>query len=176
MITIKENDKRFYIKESNLNNAGLGLFASVDINEGEHLELVGVMVDKGSIEDQCTSYSNAYKFAADYGNSFTKHIIPMGYAAIVNHANDKKDQNVEIRYIKKRSEYVCVYYFIKSVKKDEEILGNYGEGWDKVLDWTNKVYSKNSGDNEQDDWFSFLDFGLYNLAKLKRLQGKQCRR
>lgn len=167
MINIEEKDKRFYIAESTQKNAGRGLFASQDIKQGDHLEIIGVMVDKDSISDECTSYANAFKFAADYADSYKKHIIPMGYGGIVNHANNKKDQNVEIRYIKKKSNNVCVYYFIKDVKKGEEVLGNYGEGWEQLNNWAEQVNSTSS-DSDLEEWFSFLDLGLYNLGKLKR--------
>jgi SET domain-containing protein len=174
MITIKEKDTRFYVKESTQQDAGMGLFASVDILAGSSLEVIGVMVDRESISDTCTSYSNSYKFAADYANSLgsiKKHIIPMGFAAIVNHANEKKDQNVEIRYIKKGQEQVCVYYFIKDVKKDEEILGNYGDKWwqsiRNINEWTKKINSSDSKE-EDEDWDSFLELGLYNLRNLKK--------
>lgn len=167
MINVEEKDSRFYISESTQPNAGRGLFASKDIKKGDHLEVIGVMVDKNSIADICTSYANAFKFAADYSDSYKKHIIPMGYGGIVNHANEKKDQNVEIRYVKKESKNVCVYYFIKNVKKDEEILGDYGEGW-RVLDkWAKEIKSDDTSE-DLEDWFSFLDLDLYNLGKLKR--------
>ncbi len=167
MIEIQENDKRFYIGESTQPNAGRGLFASADIKKGDHLEVIGVVVDRDSAVDLCTSYANSFKFAADYSDSYKKHIIPMGYGGIVNHANDKKNQNVEIRYIKKDSDQVCVYHFIKDVKKGQEILGDYGEGWRILENWTNNLNEQNADDDLQ-DWFSFLDFDLYNLRKLKR--------
>lgn len=158
MISIEEKDKRFYISESTQPNAGRGLFASEDIKKGEYLEVIGILVEKDSISDICTSYANAFKFAADYSDTYTKHLIPMGYGGIVNHANEKINQNVEIRYIKKNSSNICVYYFIKDVKKGEEILGNYGKEWER-----------SKGDSEEDqEWQTFLNLGLYNLGKLKR--------
>jgi SET domain-containing protein len=167
MINIQEKDHRFYISESTQPNAGRGLFASIEISAGEHLEVIGVVVDRDSISDECTSYANAFKFAADYSDSYKKHIIPMGYGGIVNHANEKKDQNVEIRYIKKRSESICVYYFIRDVEKGEEILGNYGEGWENLNVWSRENNEINT-DEDLAEWNSFLDLGLYNLGKLKR--------
>jgi SET domain-containing protein len=168
MLTINEKDKRFYIAESTQKNAGLGLFASESIEKGEYLEVIGVMVDKDSISDHCTAYANHFKFAADYSDSFTKHIIPLGYGGIVNHANEKQDQNVEIRYIKKGKESICVYWFLKDVKKDEEVLGNYGEGWNSMSRWVENV-DLNEEDH-QEEWDSFLSLGLYNLGKLKRFE------
>lgn len=158
MITISEKDERFYVAQSRQNGAGRGLFASVPIKKGEHLEVIGVAVDRGSPADLCTSFANDYKFAADYSDSFKKHIIPLGYGGIVNHANEKKDQNVEIKYIKKRSELVCVYSFLRDVEKDEEILGDYGDEFSKFL----------ASREDEAEWVSFLGLGLYNLGRLKR--------
>lgn len=60
MILVKENDDRFYIKKSNIPDAGLGVFASKDISKGEFIEIIGVMVEKDSVADLCTHYSNNY--------------------------------------------------------------------------------------------------------------------
>lgn len=167
MINIEEKDLRFYISNSTQPNAGRGLFAAQSIKKGDQLEVIGVMVDRESVADICTSYANAFKFAADYSDSYKKHLIPMGYGGIVNHANEKKDQNVEIRYVKKGQENICVYHFIRDVKKDEEILGNYGEGWGALDKWVKEVNSEPKID-DHDEWISFLNLGLYNLEKLKR--------
>jgi SET domain-containing protein len=154
VIEIKEDDKRFYISKSTQPGAGRGLFAAVDIKKGDNLEVIGVMVERNSMADQCTSFANDYKFAADYADSFKKHIVPFGYGGIVNHANNPSDQNVEIRYIKKGPEDTCVYHFIRNVVKGEEILGDYGEEFRSI--------------REDAEWGSFLELGLYNLGKLKR--------
>lgn len=159
MITIQEKDKRFYIANSTQPGAGRGLFAAENINKGENLEIIGIMVDRDSVTDECSSFANNYKFAADYSDVFKKHIIPLGYGGIVNHANKSEDQNVEIKYIKKRSESICVYHFLRDVEKGEEILGDYGDEFRRIHE------HKDSG-----DWGSFLDLGLYNLGKLKRYE------
>jgi hypothetical protein len=167
MITVEEKDLRFYIAVSTQSNAGMGLFASQHLKRGDHLEVIGVMVNKGSISDECTAYANTFKFAADYADSYRKHIIPLGYGGMVNHANQKKDQNAEIKYITKGGRKVCVYQFIKDIEKDEEILGDYGEGWKSLSEWAE---SKVNGEQEEEEteWSSFLEIGLYNLGKLKK--------
>lgn len=167
MILIEERDERFYIAESTQPSAGRGLFAARDIEEGEDLEVTGVMVDKGSPADVCTSYADAYKFAADYADSYTRHIVPMGYAGIVNHANDKGDQNAEIRYVKKGGRTVCVYRFLRPVKKGEEVLGDYGDAWRGLAEWSRRVNAA-ADLSEEAEWMSFLDLGLYNLDRLRR--------
>lgn len=159
MMLIEEKDKRFHVKESTIENAGMGVFASEDIKKDSYLEIIGVMVNVDSVADQCTNFAKDYKFAAQYEDKYTRHIIPMGYAAIINHATEKQYQNVEIRYINKNNNNPAassaVYYFIKDVKKGEEILGNYGEKWQTRI-------------VEDADWQMFLDLQLYNLGNLKR--------
>lgn len=167
MFLIQEKDDRFYIAESTQPGAGRGLFAARDIKKGEDLEVVGVAVEMGSPADVCTSYADAYKFAADYSDSYTRHIIPMGYAGMVNHANEEKDRNVDIKYVKKRGVVVCVYQFLRDVRKDEEVLGDYGDGWRGLSDWSKKRLGSTDG-SEEAEWSSFLELGLYNLNKLRR--------
>jgi len=159
MMLVEEKDKRFYIKESNIKDAGMGVFASEDIKKESYLEIIGVMVNVGSVSDQCTDFAKDYKFAAQYEDKYTRHIIPMGYAAIINHATEEKDQNATIRFINKNNKNPAassaVYFFTKDIKKDDEILGNYGEKWQTRI-------------AEDADWQMFLDLELYNLKKLKR--------
>lgn len=155
MITIEENDQRFYIAESTIENAGRGVFAKHSIPKGSHLEIIGVRVKSGSVSNTCTAYANSYKFASS--SDLEHFIVPMGYGGIVNHAPSKEDQNVELRHVDSKT----VYYFLQDVEADEEILGNYGENWTSVLDWASE-----KANLLQDDWTTFLRFDLYNLGKL----------
>lgn len=171
MILVSEKDDRFYISESTQPGAGRGLFAARDIAEGEQLEVIGVMVEKDSPADACTSYADAFKFAADYADSYTRHIIPMGYAGIVNHANNCRDQNVEIRHVGAGGKTKCVYYFLREVRKGEEVLGDYGEGWRGLAEWSDGV-NRSADESEEAEWLSFLGRGLYNLDRLKKPKEK----
>ena len=132
----EETDDRFYIATSNIPNAGRGLFAARQIKQGEVLFVSGVLVERGSEADKTTYFLDTYKFAADpkvkdneidYG----KYVIcPLGYAALVNHSTTN---NVEIRYsgdefLHEKSLHTTkvVYFFVRDVEQNEEILGNYG--------------------------------------------------
>lgn len=158
MILIEEKDKRFYIDKSSIQDAGKGLFAAEDISKDSYLEIIGIMVNVNSVCDMCTEYANNYKFAANFANKYDRHIIPIGYGALVNHTDNKDIQNVEIRYLKtnlsNEASGSAVYYFIKDVKKGEEILGNYGEEWKGKIE-------------EENHWQMLIDLDLYNLKQLK---------
>lgn len=174
MIFFEETDNRFYIKDSTISGANKGLFANEKIRKGDYLEISGVLVKRQSVADICTQYANNYKFAArvkryadgkvDIGDNL---IVPLGYAGIVNHAKDKESQNVEIRYIKrtKKNENSddAVYYFLRDVEKDEEVIGNYGDSWDSVLKWINE---SNKNKQPVEEWEKFLLFDLYGLGSL----------
>jgi len=178
MLIFEETDDRFYIKESSVNRAGKGLYAKQPIKKNTWLEITGVLVPRDSVADECSYYANAYKFAADVKRNGDLIdigpflIVPLGYAGIVNHTEDRKKQNVEIRYL--GDEYVkkslhadkAVYWFTKDVAKDQEILGHYGEGWEKVLKWVNKTHENVSLSKK--DWETFLEHDLYNLGDLIR--------
>ena len=92
----------------------------------------------------------------------------MGYGAIVNHAPSKDLQNAEIRSNQKPKRNAAagqvVYYFIKDIKKDEEILASYGKHWGNALEWAApriKII-----DETEDVWQSFLKLNVYNLGIL----------
>lgn len=167
MILIQENDDRFYIKQSTISKAGKGLFAKIPLKKDDFLEIIGVMVERGSAADQCTTYANSYKFATDERAKY--NIVPIGYAGLINHADKPERQNVEIRYLnnhKKRNNAAdkAVYWFLRDIQKDEELLGNYGKDWDRVLDWVQHTPSQS-----KEDWEVFLEYDLYNLNTLKEV-------
>ena len=158
MMFVEEKDARFYLDKSTINNAGIGVFAAEDIKKGDFLEILGVMVQKNSIADKCTAYANNYKFEATYNNA-DRYVVPLGYGGMINHIDDKEKQNAIITHFRRNpdnfSSGCLVYYFTRDIKKDEEILGNYGEKWNEKLE-------------EKNDWQMFLDLELYNLKELKR--------
>lgn len=121
-----EQDERFYISTSKLPNAGLGLFCSVNIEQNDYLIIKGIKVLKNSTADLCTHYCNKYKFSPSVEDKY--NIIPLGFAGMVNHAMKKEDQNVMMAWLEADVKSM-IWLFIKPVKKDEEILGDYGDNW-----------------------------------------------
>ena len=163
-----ENDDRFYIKESTIKGAGKGLFARRSIKKGDHIEISGVIVERDSYADKCTTFANQYKFALDViklgsGDIVTgnKMVIPLGFSGMVNHMDEEAKRNVQIEYMGNE----CIaYVFLRDVAKDEEILGNYGDNWQNLLSWMQKQHESNKTDKK--DWQNFLELDLYDLGRL----------
>jgi hypothetical protein len=172
MYLVEETDTRFYLKESTVPNAGLGVFAAEPLKSGDYLEIIGVQVRSGSVADECTAYADKYKFAAagklvkkERTTDFSRKVVPLGYGGMVNHVSDPKMQNATIDYRKGPTKNAAagqpIYRFIRNIQKDEEVLGNYGEQWMNVMEW-----AADKADELGDEWETFLSFNLYNLKEI----------
>ena len=170
MHIIEETDKRFELMASSIPNAGMGCFATEDLKKGDHIEVIGVYVKRGGPADKCTGYASRYKFSGN--NKQDTHIVPMGYAGMINHTNDKKLQNVALEYVPglaKRSSDAgqVIYRFIRNIKAGEELLGYYGDEKDKEIKW---LADRSSYHDEKGNlWKEFLDLNLYNLGLLAKV-------
>ena len=177
MILVEETDERFYLKESTVPNAGLGVYAKVTLHKGDYLEIIGVMVKTNSLADECTHYGQKYKFAANgkivrgkYETDYSKKVLPVGYGGMVNHATIPEQQNAEIFYRngpnRNPAAGKAVYRFNREIKPDEEVLGNYGEQWMDIMGWAeNKAEDI---DKSEDEWKTFLLYNLYTLGQLQQ--------
>ena len=172
LTVIEEHDNRFYIAKSTLPHGGLGVFARNIIRRGDYLEIIGVMVENDSAADDCTHYTNNYKFSARLKNS-TRKIIPLGFAAIVNHALDQKNMNMAMAYIggPKQNEHSSnlALVAVKDIYPAEECLHFYGDKWNKNLKWKSSAIEVTEKESE---WDKFLSYKLYNLDFFQRLLGK----
>ena len=52
------------------------------------------------------------------------------------------------------------------MEPDKEILGNYGNSWDSVLNWVNET---NKNKQPLKDWEKFLSYNLYDLGSLIKM-------
>lgn len=113
-VLIEEHDDRFVIDTSTITNAGQGLFARVALEAGARLEVVGVRVTRESVADRCSYYTDRYKFRVNGAL-----LIPLGYAAMVNHAMVANVESV--------IEGDCLYLQMRRpIAAGEELLLTYG--------------------------------------------------
>lgn len=165
MILVREDDPRFYLSQSTLPNAGLGVFTNVNLKAGDFLEIVGIEVEEESDANRCTHYAHGYKFAS--GNK-GRLIIPLGFAGMVNHATDHQGQNMELEYLpRKKTKNVnagsAILRVIKPVKAGDELFHYYGRDLDKELKWKSEALSQDVGQ----DWRELIEMDLYGLGALK---------
>ncbi len=168
MYIVEETDLRFKIKPSTIPNAGHGCFAITDLKKGDYLEVIGVYVPVNGVAGICTNYANRYKFMGSEKKDM--HIVPMGFAGMVNHTEDKALQNVELEFVRglsKRNQNAgqVIYRFLRDIKAGEELLGHYGEEKEKEIRWfaDRAEYHKQEGEL----WDEFLSLNLYNLGLLR---------
>lgn len=112
---IEEQDDRFRVDTSTIPEAGQGLFARVALEQGARLEVIGALVARDSPADRCSHYTDAYKFRVNGAL-----LIPLGYAAMVNHA---LTPNVE-KHIEGDRLYLRT---LRPIAAGEELLLTYGE-------------------------------------------------
>ena len=110
---LTETDDRFYVGPSSIPAAGQGLFARVELKEGDRLEVVGVLVPANSNADRCTQYADAYKFRA--GDHL---LIPIGWGAMINH---HADANLE----KIVEDGVVCLRAVRRIAQGEELFFSY---------------------------------------------------
>lgn len=186
MHRVEETDHRFYITESTIPNSGLGVFAKVKLHKGDFLEIIGVITECGSVVDQCTHYANRYKFANEPEKEFKNVLIPMGYAAIINQANTKEQQNCSITHLPDKCLKCqgsscslcggsgilnrvsrnsdggrCVYLFLRDIEPGEELLGHYSKKIGQLV-----VDGQKFTQEESVEWEKFLKKNLYGLGVL----------
>jgi SET domain-containing protein len=167
---VEETDLRFSLAPSTIPNAGLGCFAKEDLKKGDHIEVIGVYVKKGGPADRCTSYASRYKFSGN--DKQDTHIVPMGYAGMINHTQDSSKQNVKLEFVRglatrSKDSGQVVYRFLRDIKAGEELLGHYGEDKDKEIRWLSERAEYH--DKEGALWQEFLSLNLYNLGLLAKI-------
>jgi len=113
---------KIYISKSKIKNAGIGVFASKDIEKREIIETVPI------IETSDSDVSYVYQLV-DYVFRFgEKPVVALGYGSIYNHSYEP---NATYKKILKNK--VITFVAIKPIKKGEEITVNYnGDPDDKT--------------------------------------------
>ncbi len=129
MITITENDDRFYVDVSTLPGAGNGLFARTPLDEGDRLEVIGVLVPAGSTSDACTRYADPHKFRV--GDLL---LIPLGYGGMVNHSQRPNMEKV----IESHSVYLRA---TRTISAGEELTFQYGDRFFEITELDPESFS-----------------------------------
>ena len=119
-MTINETDERFYVDCSTIPGAGNGLFARIPLEEGDRLEVIGVLVPAGSVSDVCSRFADRYKFRL--GELL---LIPLGLGAMVNHS---RQPNME-KVIEGHSVHLRT---TRAISAGEELFFTYGDRFFEV--------------------------------------------
>jgi hypothetical protein len=80
-LILDETDDRFEVRESTISGAGRGVFAIKPLDTGDRLAVVGVLISRDSVADECTRYADEHKFRV--GGYL---LIPVGFAGMANHS------------------------------------------------------------------------------------------
>ncbi len=129
MITIIENDERFYVDVSTLHGAGNGLFARIPLDEGDRLEVIGVLVPAGSASDVCSRYADRYKFRVG-----ALLLIPLGFGGMVNHSQRPNMEKV----IEGHSVYLRAR---RTISAGEELTFQYGDRFFEITELDPESFS-----------------------------------
>lgn len=130
----EELDNRFHIAKSTQKGAGEGLFANESLRKGDRLDIVGVVAKR-----ECVKYADGYSFETGIGQCW----VPLGFGAIVNHATNPANQNVEYTHDPQPA-----YCFMRDIEEGEELLTSYGAGFANTL----AVYSIVEGKENLIEW------------------------
>ena len=151
---IHTNRSKIIAQES----TGQGVFASVDFKTGELVDVSPVLVlPKHEVQEASDKTSVLINFCFSRPGSDLA-FLPIGYGAVCNHGG--KNANVAIEwhwwggYYNEsvlsispeellKSEFAQLYFSyraLRDIKKDEEILIDYGESWE--ADWNKYLQAK----------------------------------
>jgi uncharacterized protein len=108
-----------YLKDSNIENAGRGIFAARDIKENELIEkcpIIEIPEDNPSNLNEGLLITYFYYF----GKKMKRQAIALGFGSIYNHTRQPN-----ALYKIKQKEGTIEFIALKNIKKDDEITVNY---------------------------------------------------
>ena len=126
---IKDFDlSHLYIKESNIKEAGRGVFTKIDIPKDTDVEKACVIGIPSNITEN--TKLNDYVFNNPYSKK--QYFIAFGYGSMYNHSDEP---NLHYYYDKHLN--IIVYESLRDIKANEELYISYGEKW-----WTSRNIQK----------------------------------
>ena len=128
---------KIYSDNSKITNAGLGVFASEEIQEGEVIEQCPIiLISENQVPDLRKTELHNYYFM--WGNDEKNHkaAICLGFGSLYNHS-----YSPNATYRKLIEQGLIEFVAIKDIKKDEEITTNYNHGnpEDKTKLWIKSI-------------------------------------
>jgi len=115
---------KIYATESQIEDAGRGVFAAVDIKEGDVIEICPVvMVPENQVP--LLRQTELYNYYFMWGTNEEHHAagIALGFGSIYNHS-----YSPNATYKKLLDKHQIKFEAIKPIEKDEEITVNYNYG------------------------------------------------
>ena len=113
-----QTEQYIYIKKSNINNAGYGIFANKDFEKNEIITQ-NIFI---TVEDAPENKISKYYFKTKEPKY--KYFV-LGSISLVNHSENSNSDPYNFDIDKK----ICTLFATKSIKKDEEIYFNYGKSY-----------------------------------------------
>ena len=107
-----------YLADSSIH--GHGIFADKDYFKGDTIEMCPyLIVNEDSIKEDCILHNYIFYSPSEDDTDF---LIPLGYAMIYNHSFKP---NAEWEISETDNRFVR-FFAVKDIKKDEEIVHDYG--------------------------------------------------
>ena len=122
--------KQIYIGQSDIVNAGRGVFASVDIKKGDVIEICPILI-LWSKDNEHVMETLLQNYVYEYTAGTT--MMALGYGSLYNHRNapNAKYELVEHEGMPEQNSELYITA-IKSIAKNEEICISYGEDFHKT--------------------------------------------
>jgi SET domain-containing protein len=112
---------KIYMAKSSIDGAGRGVFARVNIHEGEIIEESPIVdlsnEDFGSLKE--TILINYY---FSWGETYDQVAVALGYGSLFNNS-----ESPNAKFIKRFDSQLIEFVAIKDIEKDQEIFINYGD-------------------------------------------------
>lgn len=124
----KLSQKKMSVRRSSIH--GYGVFAEEDIKPGEIVEECYAIIDRGREEEDLIDYWFA-------GANDNERVFPTGFGCIYNHSD-----RPNATYLFHPQTRCIVFTAHRFIRKGEEILICYGEGWFSCRALQNKEYPR----------------------------------
>ena len=129
MNVIKDFDlSHLYIKESNIKEAGRGVFTKIYIKKGVNVEKSCIVKIPNNITEN--TVLNDYVFTNPYNKK--EYFVAFGYGSMYNHSDEPN-----LHYYYDPDENCIIYESLCDINADEELYISYGKKW-----WKNRKIEK----------------------------------